>query len=166
LPWLVVLALVHWVIDFGKNGINRAYPGLVLPAYVVDQLFHLTSIIVISLAIESRTGISPFALKPGWLILAIIYLSTTFVWYISERILVSRDRAYRDRVIEYAWPRMLARTILLTAMLGVSTILFPTTVSLAALAVFPYQADSQGMRALITDIVVCLCGLLLIQLIV
>jgi hypothetical protein len=61
---------------------------------------------------------------------------------------------------------MLARTILLTAMLGVSTILFPTTVSLAALAVFPYQADSQGMRALITDIVVCLCGLLLIQLIV
>lgn len=162
-PWVLVLALVHWTIDLGKNTFNRIYPGLVLSAYIIDQILHMITILGITIGIEARTGISTFSLKPGWLIFAIIYLATTFVWYISERIIFYREPGYRDRVVEYAWTRMFARAVFLTAMLLVSLWISPKPIFALALPVFPYPPNNQGIRALLTDVLVSLCGLILIR---
>jgi hypothetical protein len=164
-PLVLVLALIHFVIDSGKNFVNKIKPEWILAPYVIDQILHFLSIYGIANFIGSAYGVAVFSQKPLWLILAIVYVSITYVWQISERILVYQDPTYRDRVIEYAMSRMIARVILFTGLLFLLTTIFPGTLITSSLLVFPYRQEDYGVRALITDILVSIIGIIIVILI-
>jgi hypothetical protein len=153
--------LIHLFIDLGKNALNKIRPEWVIIPYAIDQILHLVSIVGISFAIDSVKGIPPFSPKPTWIILATVYLIITYVWYISERILYYRDPSFRENVIHLAWPRMIARVIILSTMLFLSRIIMPGAVGGLTYLLYPYNSQLGGVRAIVTDFLVCLGGLVL-----
>lgn len=164
-PYVAVLAIIHFLIDTGKNYISRLRPHWVIATYLVDQLLHIFSIILISVLIAGRTGISAFELKPVWLILLIAYLLITYVWYISERIIATIDSDYFKQVVDKAWSRMFARALFLTLMLVSWITISTTSLAFASLVRFPYRADAFGYRALLVDVLISSGGALLIFLV-
>jgi hypothetical protein len=155
-PFLFLLALIHFIIDAGKNFVNQAKPDWVIIPYIVDQFLHVLSIILIAFLVARFTDVPPFAIQPTWLILLIAYLVVTYVWYISERIIAFHNPSYFQQVVNKEWSRMLARAIFLTlAIIGLPSL--SSYVGVLAL-IFPYKMRSFGIRALITDIFIAGCG--------
>lgn len=164
-PYVMVLAVIHFLIDTGKNYISKLRPHWVIATYLVDQLLHISSIIIISVLIEGRTGIPVFELKPVWLILSIAYLLITYVWYITERIIATIDSDYFKQVVDKSWSRMVARTFFLTLMLISWITVSSASFAFASLVRFPYRADAFGYRALLVDLLVSFGGAALILLV-
>ena len=165
-PYVLALAIIHFLIDSGKNYISKLRPNWVIATYLLDQLIHIISIVLISYLIAGSTGIPPFALKPIWLILIIAYLTITYVWYISERIIATIDSDYFKQVVEKAWSRMLSRAIFLTLMLVSWFSISSVSIAITSLVSFPYRAGSFGYRALLIDLLVSFGGAVFILLLV
>ena len=151
-PLLVLLASIHFLIDSGKNYVNRAKPSWIIFPYLFDQFLHVLSIILIATMITRISNVPPFAIQPVWLILSIVYLAVTYVWYISERTLTFRNKDYFQQVVDKEWPRMVARAVFLTVpiIMWYNT---PKYFGVSAL-VFPYKLRYFGLRAFITDIII------------
>jgi len=164
-PYLLLLAGIHLLIDSIKNRLSRIRSRWVKIPYIVDQLVHVLSIIVISLLIEQHLGFIAFPTNPGWAVLAIAYLLATYVWYISERVLTYDKPVYRQSVINYSWSRMLFRAGLLTGLLGLWILGEKILVAPVVAMYLPYQAKQFGRRALLTDIAVTLTVFILIVII-
>lgn len=165
-PFVVALAIIHFLIDYGKTYISKLRPNWVIASYFVDQLLHISSIVLISVLIAGRTGLPPFALEPIWLILMIAYLMITYVWYISERIIGTIDSDYFKQVVDKAWSRMLARTLFLTLMLVSLISVSSVNLAFASLVRFPYRAESFGYRALLIDLLISSGGAVFIILVI
>ena len=151
-PLLVLLASIHFLIDSGKNYVNRFKPSWIIFPYLFDQILHILSIILIAIMITRISDVPPFAIQPVWLILSIVYLFVTYVWYISERTLTFRNKDYFQQVVDKEWPRMVARPVFLK----VPIIMWhntPKYFGVSAL-VFPYNLRYFGLRAFITDILI------------
>lgn len=157
-PYALALAIIHFLIDSGKNYISKLRPNWVIATYLLDQLIHIISILLISYLIAGNIGIPQFALKPIWLILIIAYLMITYVWYISERIIATIDSDYFKQVVDKAWSRMLARAIFLTLILVSWFSVSSVSIAFASIVSFPYRADAFGYRALLIDLLVSFGG--------
>jgi len=155
-PYLLLLAGIHFLIDSVKNILSRIRSKWVKIPYVVDQLVHIFSIVIISLLIQNQFGFIAFPTNPGWVVLAIAYLFVTYVWYISERVMTYDEPIYRQSVINDLWSRMLFRAGLLTGLLGLWIWAGKLLVVPAGSLYIPYQAKEFGRRALLTDIAVTL----------
>ncbi len=161
-PFLILLAVLHFLIDAGKIFINIIRPDWVIGPYFIDQFIHLISLFIIAIMMANYSNIPPFALEPLWLIILIAYLIVTYVWYISERIIAFRNEAYFNQVVDKEWSRMLARAIFLT--LTLFTLFNVSNPRAVALSVFnfPYNGPNYGIRALLTDLVIAGGGALFV----
>lgn len=157
-PYVTLLVIIHFMIDFGKNYINKIKPNWIIGPYLIDQLIHIISIIFVSILIEVRTGLAPFAPDPMWLILLNAYLLITYVWYISERIISFKQPVYFNQVVEKAWSRMLARAVISSLIIFSWTNITSSNLMFAGLLSFPYDIKSSGLRALVTDLIVSIGG--------
>ena len=161
-PQLLVLALLHLVIDTGKNSLNKLQPKWVIMPYLLDQFLHFVAMGVIGVWIGSRLDEQLFAPHPFWLVLIIGYLLVTYVWYISERIFTYANLAYREEVVNQVWTRMVTRATLLTVMLYLVGWLSPVSISTALFVKLPYFSSKYRLRILFTDLVVSIGGLIFI----
>jgi hypothetical protein len=163
-PYLLILSVAHFWIDFGKLALQRYRPDWVIKLYATDQSLHLISIALIAYLIEQRfTGL----LLPGatsFFIYASGYLLVTYVWYISERVMVSSDSEYHQEVTQTAWTRMASRALLVTAFLFGLEKLFPMTVLVGVTIHLPYNSSKFAMRAFLTDAIAAISGTIFILL--
>ncbi len=161
-PLVILLAIIHFMIDTGKKHLNEIRPNWVVAPYFIDQSIHLVSLIFIAVLMGNYSGIPPFALKPIWLIALIAYLLVTNVWYISERIIAFHEPAYFQQVVDKEWSRMFARAVYLTLSLMFWFSFLSTSVVILSLYKFPYELQTFGIRALLTDIAIALAGTIFI----
>lgn len=161
-PYLLLLSGIHFLIDAAKNMLSRIRPEWVKVPYVVDQLIHLISIMVVSSLIQRKFGITAFQANPGWVVLAIAYLFVTYVWYISERVMTHDDPNYRQVVIDDSWPRMIFRAGFLSGFLGAWYLTARSLAAPASTIYIPYRGKEFGRRAFLTDLGITFSVFLLI----
>lgn len=116
-PYLLLLAFLHFVIDVIKIQVNRRKPEWVGGPYLIDQAAHYLTIYLIVRLIDAQVDPSLTMIEPTWVVYAAAYLIVTYVWYISERILVKGNAQYRHEMLAHHWPRMIARALLLSLMM-------------------------------------------------
>jgi hypothetical protein len=158
LIYVLLSTFIHFVIDATKNYANNKWPNWVVLPYFIDQILHVLSILLIALLISNFSDISPFALKPPWMISLTALLVVTYVWYISERILSFNNQRYFQQVLEKEWSRMTSRAILCVIFFSAFWNLTNTSILIVGFAQFPYQLNGYGFRALLTDLFVSFSG--------
>ena len=150
LAQLLVLAGLHFAIDAFKNFLATRKPGWIVGPYLFDQFLHLISIGVVAFWIMS----SPPPVKPllpvSWAILSIGYLLATYVWYITERVLVHGNPSYGKIVQTTRWSRIILRGGLLT--LGM--LFFGLANTPMSWVILPPFSTPAGRLALLTDLAV------------
>lgn len=154
-PQLLVLAALHFAIDSLKNFESTRWPRFVVLPYLLDQLLHIISIVLVASWIETRFGIQR---HHEWLIYAAAYLSATHVWFITERIVAHREAPYQAAVDAYRWSRIAARGLALTVYLLIGHMLripelLASTAFLVALIPPPYRYPPYHRRMLAQDLV-------------
>ena len=155
-PYLLILALIHFGLDFGKNQLALYKPTWIILPYLLDQVLHILSIGLIASWIDQRPGLALEApLHSPAIIYSIGYLLATYVWFITERILVHANPAYRQEVNVQFWPRMVTRSALLTCLLLISNGWLAALIA-SSLFPWPYLSGHYRRRALLTDIGVVL----------
>lgn len=163
-PYILLLAAIHYVLDWLKIASSRWWPSWVILPYAIDQVLHLISLAWIADLTISQVEPGVLPLGSIWVIYAIGYLLVTHVWFVSERVLAYADRNYRNKVNETSWSRMLARAgILSLTLLGLNALDGSRTARLAPIW-WPYRHDGYRSRELLTDVLVSLGGLLFIWL--
>ena len=164
-PFILALTAIHFALDAGKSRLSKHKPQWVIVPYLLDQVLHVLSISLVSYWFVFNQGGSLFFINAPWIIYAIGYILVTHAWFITERVLSYKNKAYQKRVNATLWPRMVVRAALLTVLLwGWS--LWGGGPFIAALAFrWPYQADQYQRRALLTDICVVIVIAVLIRLI-
>jgi hypothetical protein len=172
-PLLVGIALVHLVIDWSKNQAQRLWPKRLPLLYLIDQALHyLTLLMAVQMAqrLPDWQGLR-FSIPANWAILVTAYLVSTYVWFISERILSLNQEGYYRAVLGAFWPRLLVRAGLLTALLlgrsawqGAAGLAAPLILASPFLLVTsralrcPPAYQPYCARALLTDLAVALAA--------
>jgi hypothetical protein len=160
-PYILALAGIHLALDVGKNQLGKARPNWVIGPYLADQFLHLLTILAIAILIREQAGELPLRTNPPWLILAIVFLLVTYVWYISERIFFYRQPQYRQEIIDNVWSRIAARGLFLTILLILWALITQPAAGLAVTLHLPYASRKYRERAFITDVLVSAAGLIL-----
>jgi hypothetical protein len=153
-PYLLVLALVHFLLDLAKSRLLRRWSKRATLLYVGDQALHILSIFLVANWIERDVPPSLLPINAVWPIYTIGYLMVTYVWYITERLFTELDKKYQKELEQYFWPRMVTRAGLLTLFLFAGGFL---EFAVGAMAIrLPYMAGPYRRRELLVDIFVSL----------
>ncbi|UCH59787.1 MAG: DUF3307 domain-containing protein [Anaerolineales bacterium] len=153
-PYLVVLTVIHFFIDLGKNLVYKLRPNWVVVPYIVDQCIHYVVIFGTAAWMQAVLGDISLPFDPRWAVLATGYLVVMYVWFISERIIVYGTPSYQAEVQAQAWSRMLTRGGLLTILLAINGISTSAAVAAITTATLPYVEGKYRWRAFVTDIMV------------
>lgn len=159
-PQLLVLTFFHFLMDWTKTSLGNLWPGGLSVQYIVDQLIHIGSIIIIATWIDRTLAPDQFPINGMWPVLVLGYLLATYVWFISERIFVRNNPDYLREVDESFIGRMLARGVLLTVFLLIS----PGFEAFALVTLLPYAKGTFRARSLAVDAMVALAMAVLINL--
>jgi len=164
--WLPALALAgfHFVIDLGKNLVNRLRPQWVSGPYLIDQVFHYISMVIVYRWMPANPGIQ----TPPVVYLAIAYLGITYVSFITERILSHARPAYRELVDRTRWRRILTRALIMSGLLlswSLFTNLFAPSFFLQVRGTAPAGAAHYRRTMLLIDISISLAGFLFLILV-
>ena len=162
-PYLVVLAAIHYAIDFFKNWLSRTRPQWVNGPYIFDQFLHLLSLVIVAGWVQTITTaqqiIAPFLFSTAWTAILIGLIFCTVVWYISERVLTHATPDYQWEVVTRRWPRIFVRATLFFLLLWAGE---QTGLLVLPLLVIPYPSASYRRRAIVTDVAVALVAALLV----
>jgi hypothetical protein len=153
-PYCLLIAVVHFFIDYGKITLSARLPGRGRLLYLLDQLLHYATLIVVAIWVNRTQGSLALALDPGLAIVATGYLLATYVWAISEKVLTDPQSPYQQELASGFWPRMAARALLLTGLLW---LLYPGRSAglwIAQGIALPYVSGNHARRALLTDLLV------------
>jgi hypothetical protein len=165
--WLPALALAgfHFVIDLGKNLVNRLRPQWVSGPYLIDQVFHYISMWIVYRWMPAN----PVIQTPPVAYLAIAYLCITYVSFVTERILAHARPAYRELVDRTRWRRILTRALILSGLLlswSLFANLFAPSIFLQVRSPLPSGAAANYRRTmLLIDIAISLAGFLFLALV-
>ncbi|MFU8771251.1 MAG: DUF3307 domain-containing protein [Anaerolineales bacterium] len=163
-PYLLILTVTHFGIDFGKLKLQKYRPNWNIRLYTIDQSFHLTSIALIAFLVEREYAGMILPVSSDFFIYASGYLLVTYVWYISERVMVVSNTEYRKEVIRTAWTRMASRALLVTVFLFGFGQGLPGAFLAGAAIHWPYNSNKFALRALLTDALAAVSGTLFILL--
>jgi hypothetical protein len=152
-PYVLALALIHFGIDTSKNKVSQQWPQSIIPPYLLDQVCHIISILLMVWLMPTQSG-PPFAPTWSWAIYGSAYLLVTHVWFITERVLVYADKPYQQAVTEAAWPRSLGRTILLSALLLGWRVWGGLLLMTGLIFIWLHLTSRHRRRALLTDLAV------------
>jgi hypothetical protein len=153
-PYVTVLALIHLVIDIVKNWFNVHHPEWTVRAYLVDQLCHVISIyLVAAWSLHNNVSLGQLFLDQPVVVVGLGFLWVTYVWLITERIIVrGRLDEWLSVAPQQEWSRLFVRAGFLAVLLIGSNLISPVSASL--LLQYPYAVSGRGMRALVVDIAV------------
>jgi hypothetical protein len=155
-PYILLVAFLHLLIDVFKNWVWARWPDWVAGPYLFDQFLHaLTLLLVVALVKRAYPSINLMDYG-SWTIYACGFLLATYVWYISERVLVHADPAYQEEVLSSRWSRMAARALLLAAFLALGQGFWRESTAPALSVTLPYTAGVYRRRALAVDFIVAL----------
>ena len=159
-PQLLVLMLFHFLMDWTKTSLGYRWPKAQSLQYIVDQLIHIGSIVLIAIWIDRTLLPGQFPINGAWPVLAIGYLLATYVWFISERIFVRNDPKYLREVDDSFISRMFARGVILSLVL----LIRPGFEAFALATLLPYTKQIFRLRSLVVDTLVALAMAILINL--
>jgi hypothetical protein len=160
-PYLAALAGAHLLIDAAKNAASRRRPDWVIGLYIVDQAVHIITLVLTSAWIARTAGaVQPGLDRPQAVYLA-GYLLATYVWFISERILAYRNRAYQQEIAASLWSRMAVRAALLTVFLVIRQL--PLLAFIPLGAILPYARDEYRRREVWSDILAAVTAALMVS---
>ena len=111
-PYILAVAIIHFAIDAFKNLLGRYRPQWIIGPYLLDQLLHLISLLLVSMWMARTTTLPIWQVTMPWIAYTIGLLLATHVWYITERILFLRDKELLARINATLWPRMGARLLI------------------------------------------------------
>lgn len=163
-PFVLALAVLHFGIDTGKNTISKLKPNWIVVPYLLDQVFHMLSILLVAYWIAQAGGVSTLAIQSSWMIYAIAYVLVTHVWFITERVLVYANKAYQHVVNAQMWSRMVTRAALLTLLLLGWNLWGGGLLITALIFQWPYRSGQYQWRTLSTDVGVVLGAMIFILL--
>jgi hypothetical protein len=156
-PYLLLLAFLHFIQDRIKNSIVNRRPDWLRVSFVIDQFLHYLTIGVVVWLLQDVIGLLPTMEKPVWVIIAIVYLLVTYVWFITERVFYLSDTDYLQNINTTKYSRMLSRGGLVSIFLVIQAWM---TSGLAMVLSNPYAQTKFRRRALLTDISVSLFAIL------
>jgi hypothetical protein len=156
-PYLLLIALIHISQDRIKNNLTNKRPNWIGVAFIIDQVLHYAAIWVIAGWLQRLVGSFSLLEKPIWVMVAIVYLFVTYVWFISERVLNLSNTDYIQSVNNTKFARMLTRGGLISLFLLVRTW---TASGLAIVLSNPYPTSKFRQRALLTDVSVSLLAMI------
>ncbi len=111
-PYILIVALFHFGIDAFKNFLSGRRPQWVIGPYLFDQVLHLSSLLLVSAWAAQTTDLPAWQVTNPWVVYASGLLAATYVWFVSERILVYRIDNRQISVTSTMWPRMGVRLLL------------------------------------------------------
>lgn len=153
-PKVLLLIFIHFLLDLGKSSLVGRYPKHVGLQYVLDQVLHIVSILLVARWIEGDLDPLLMPSSTTWAIYAIGYLLATYVWYITEGLFTVEDDIYQAELKNQFWPRMIVRAVLLTVFLFIGQSL---EIALVAMALqMPYRSGAKRKRSLVVDVFVSL----------
>ena len=164
-PYILIIAISHFIIDAFKNFLGRQRPQWVIGPYILDQTLHMSSLLLISAWMAQSTAIPVWTVTSLWVVYTIGLLLATYIWFVSERIFVYRIDDRQMSVTSSMWPRMGTRFLLY--LLAVAPLSFTWLLVLLAiiLVAILYRRHNYLWSWLITDISVPVIFALLVRVI-
>ena len=159
-PQILALAIFHFFVDVVKYRTTKGRPEWMVSSYFIDQMVHILSIIVVAAWINTIVPGAGAAFNSALLIYISGYILVTHVWFVTEKTISHAETNYNDEVQLTLWPRMVSRATFLTVLLAVGAF----GIGIAAAVQLPYSRDTYWRRALITDLVVVVVGVVFISL--
>jgi hypothetical protein len=156
-PYLLLIALIHISQDRIKNNLTNKRPDWIGVVFIIDQVLHYAAIWTIVWWLQRLAGSFSIPEKPLWVMVGIVYLFVSYVWFISERVLNISNSDYLQSINNTKFARMLARVGLISLFLLVRTW---TTAGLAIVFSNPYPTSKFRQRALLTDVSVSLLAMI------
>lgn len=156
-PYLLLTALIHISQDRVKNNLTNKRPDWIPVAFIIDQGLHYAAIWSVVGWLQKLEGSFSIPEKPIWVMVAIVYLFVSYVWFISERVLNLSNTDYLQSINNTKFARMLARVGLTSLFLLVRTW---TSAGLAIVFSNPYPTSKFRQRALLTDVSVSLLSMI------
>lgn len=111
-PYILVVAIFHFGIDAFKNFLGRERPQWVISPYILDQTLHLSSLLFVSVWMAQTTELPVWPVISPWVIYVIGLLLSTYIWFVTERILVYHSDNRQMSIKSSMWPRMGSRMLL------------------------------------------------------
>lgn len=150
-PYLFVIVVFHYAVDFVKIQVSRLFPNHTALAYVSDQMVHILSILLVAGWIAQQGMVLPPTLVNEHVALyGVGYLLVSYVWFITERVWYCHDGQCLARIAKQGTPRMIARMLLLSILLFFSQFWY-VGMGFFGIAFWLYAEKSERMRVLLTD---------------
>jgi hypothetical protein len=111
-PFILVVVMLHFSIDSFKNFLGWKRPQFVIGSYILDQTLHMSSLLLVSYWMAQTTELPVWPVISPWVVYVIGLLLATYIWFVSERILVYRSDNRQMLVNSTMWPRMGTRLLL------------------------------------------------------
>jgi len=162
-PFIILVALIHFCIDAFKNFLGIKRPQWVIGSYVLDQTLHMISLILVMTGVAKAAEVPVWPVGSPWVIYIIGLLLATYVWFVSERILVYRSDNWQMSVTSAMWPRMGARFLLFVLMAAPLSISWLLTVFAVVVVAFLYRRHNYPRSWLLLDTVVALVSALIVR---
>ena len=156
-PAVTLIALIHLGQDALKVYLLRKDPGLSKAAFILDQLLHIFIIWIFVSVIQLGNGETLISRQPAWLMISIVFLAISYVWFSTERIFFLADPDYLQHINDTKYTRMLTRGVFVSTFLVVRTWVTP---GMAMVLNNPYRSSEFRRRALLTDSIVSLTGMI------
>ena len=162
-PFILIVALFHFVIDAFKNFLGKKRPQWVIGPYIFDQTLHISSLLLVSAWIGQTTELSIWPVTSPWVVYIIGLLLSTYIWFVSERILVYRRDNRQMSVNSTMWPRMGTRFLLY--LLLVAPLAFTWFLSLLAIAIIVifYRRHNYQRSWLLIDVGVAFVSAIIVR---
>ena len=156
-PYLLLIATTHIVQDRGKILLTKWKQRARVPFFFLDQLLHVVIIWAVVAWFNLQHPGLPAADKPAWVIIALVFLLVTNVWFITERVIYADDVEYVGSLNQTKNARMLSRAVLTSLLFLLRLWVFP---GMALFLQSPYPLSPHRLRALLTDLCVSVFGVL------
>ena len=132
-PYLVAIAIAHFFIDAFKKFLGRRRPNWIVGPYIFDQVLHVGSLILAAAWMAQTTDLPVWPVVYPWVVYVTGLLIATYIWFVSERILVYKIDKRQWAVNSTMWPRMGVRLLLFV--LVAAPFSFSWLLSLLAIAI-------------------------------
>jgi hypothetical protein len=162
-PYILVVAILHFCIDSFKNFLGRRRPKFVIGSYILDQTLHMSSLLLVSFWMAQSMELPVWPVISPWVVYVIGLLLATYIWFVSERILVYRSDNRQMSVNSSMWPRMGTR--LLLYLLVVAPLSFTGFLALLAIIFIAilYRRHNYPRNWLLIDVSVSVFSALLVR---
>lgn len=114
-PWLLAIAVLHFAIDTFKAYLAVWRPHWHSRAYLLDQLLHVLSLLVVTLWLAQTSDLPAWRPSSVWVVLGSGAVLVSHTWFVTERLLAHRSPARQAQISAAFWPRLLGRLLLFAA---------------------------------------------------